>query len=115
MAATVIGTSGLAFGLTAETGGLCQSSRYRESIQTQEVADADGDVVGASFYGPTGEISQEIIFTSAAGVISAALGAAVTIANHSPTGTERLTERETSLTNTGFKTVSVTVKNYPSI
>jgi hypothetical protein len=115
MAATLIGTSGLAFGLTAETGGICQSTRYRESIQTAEVADEDGDITGAAFYGPTGEISQELIFTSAAGVISAALGAAVTIANHTQTGTERLTERETTLTNTGFKTVSVTVKNYPSI
>lgn len=115
MAATLIGTSGLAFGLAVETGGICQSSRYRETIQTAEVADEDGDITGAAFYGPTGEISQELIFTSAAGVISAALGSANTLANHTPTGTERLTERETTLTNTGFKTVSVTLKNYPSI
>jgi hypothetical protein len=116
MAATLIGASGLAFGLTAEAGGIAQNFRNRESVQTAEVNDEDGDITGAAFYGPTGEISGELVFTGATGVVSAALGAQVSFANFTGvTGTVRLTERETSLSNTGFKTVNVTAKNYPSI
>lgn len=119
MAATLIGTAGLVFGVTADVGGYIQSTRYRESIQTAEVADADGDIVGASFYGETGEINQELIFTTDTNAPHAtALGAQVTnadITNHTTTGTLRMIERETSLSNTGFKTISFTLKHYPSI
>jgi len=119
MAATLIGTSGLAFGLTAETGGICQSSRIRESIQTAEVMDEDGDITGAAFYGHKNEIQEEIIFTTATSAPHAtALGAQVTnadITNHTTTGTLRMTERETSFSNTGFKTISFTLVEYPAI
>jgi hypothetical protein len=119
MAATKIGTAGLVFGVTADVGGYIQSSRYRESIQTAEVADEDGDIVGASLYGASGEISQELIFTTdTLAPHATALGAQVAnagITNHTTTGTLRMTERETAKTNTGFKTISYTLKHYPEI
>jgi hypothetical protein len=119
MAATKIGTAGLVFGVTQDVGGYITSTRYRESIQTAEVMDDDGDIVGAAFYGASGEIAQELVFTTDTDAPHAtALGSQVanaSIQNHSTAGTLRMIERETSLTNTGFKTISFTLKHYPEI
>jgi len=115
MAATLIGATAT-FGLTAEVGGVVQSSRFRESHNEVTLADEDGDITGAVFHGGTNEITQEIIVVSGTGNVAAALGAQISFANHTGlTGTTRLMERETSLSNSGYKTVSITGKNYPAI
>ena len=53
MAATTIGTTGLAFGLTTESIGLAQSFSETRNIEKNEVRNNTGDVVGVSYYNAT--------------------------------------------------------------
>ena len=53
MAATTIGTSGLLFGITAESGGLVQSFTETRNVERAEVRNQSGEVVGVGIYNPT--------------------------------------------------------------
>ena len=101
MAATVKGTSGLAFGTPTNAGVIMQSLDETRSTQTAEATDEDGDVVGFCIYGGTKqEVSGEYLYI---GADLGTLGATVTLSGLTSPGGLYLTELGTKSSNTGFK------------
>jgi len=81
MAAALFGTSGLSWGLSAETGILVQS--YERSVSGSEklALNHEGEPVGVSFYGAIADHTVEGYYTGGTGISAASFGVALTIAN----------------------------------
>ena len=113
MAATTIGTSGLTFGLTAESGGLVQSFSETRNAEKNEVRDNDGDVVGVAYFNPTTAYSLSIALTSA---FNSVAGATLAIANASQsTGSTRIDSVTINKSTDGFVTADISATGYPNI
>lgn len=117
MAATLYGTTGLSFGVTAETGGLLQSIEIKKSVEKATVRDADGDTVGKALYDPSEEISLEFVFTTTgAGLGAATLAGALSLSSYTPTsGSMHVEEITDKRENTGYRTISMKLSNNPLI
>jgi hypothetical protein len=114
MAATTIGTSGLSFGITAESGGLVQSFTEARNIQRAEVRNASGEVVGAAMYNPTDTFT---FTTTITGAYATTAGAVITtLANATSTGGKMIIDSvTTNKSSDGFVTVNVSVTRFPNM
>lgn len=113
MAATTIGTSGVVFGLTSESGGVVQSFSETRNVEKAEVRNQTGEVTGLAFYNPTDTYSISLISTAAN---SATAGASLVVANASSSGgSTRIDSITVNRTNTGFNTVDISATRYPNI
>jgi hypothetical protein len=114
MAATTIGTSGLQFGISAETGGLVQSFTETRNIERAEVRNSSGEVVGASVYNPTDTFAFSTTIT---GTYSTTAGAVLTtLANAAATSGKIIVDSVTvNKTSDGFVTVDVSATRFPNM
>jgi hypothetical protein len=113
MPATTIGTSGVVFGLTSETGGVVQSFSETRNVEKAEVRNQTGEVTGLAFYNPTDTYSINLITTAAN---TATAGASITISNAASSGgSTRIDSITVNRTNTGFNTVDISATRYPSV
>lgn len=117
MSALLLGSSGLSFALSAaESGGLIQSLEIRKTREKATVRDNDGDTVGVAYFDPTEEISFDFFPVGDGGVAAASPGAAVALANYTPSAGIVITEETTeSRTNDAYRKISVRNIVYPSI
>lgn len=81
MAASLFGTTGLSWGLSAETGILAQSYERAISGSEKVVLNNEGEVVGVSFYNPVADHTIEGYYTGNTGISAASFGATLIIAN----------------------------------
>ena len=113
MAATTIGTTGLIFGLTAETVGLVQSFSETRNIEKNEVRDQQGDIKGVAFFNATTAYSLSVAIT---GNTSLTVGGSfATLANAATVGTCRIHSLTINKTNSGFVTLDVSATGYPNV
>lgn len=116
MAAILLGTAGVSFGLIAETGGFIQNVEIRLSREKADVKDPDGDITAVAYFNPTEEISFDHVPTGSTGIAAASPGVAVTLANYTPTAGSIITEEVTTTRpNTDYKRVSVRAMVHPLI
>ena len=116
MAAILLGTAGLSFGLVAETGGIIQNLEVRLGREKAEVKDPDGDTVAAAYYNPTEEISFEHFPTGSTGIAAASPGVAVSLSNYTPGAGIIITEEVTTTRpNTDYRKVAVRAMVHPLI
>ena len=81
MAVITIGTTGAVWGVTAETGIICQTVSTKAQREKNMVRNESGDVTLVSYYNPSQTFTISGIFTSASGIAAAAPGVALTVAN----------------------------------
>lgn len=114
MAAVTLGTSGLQFGITAETGGLVQSFSETRNIQRAEARNGSGEVVGLSLYNPTKTLSYSM-FITAANTTSAGSTLA-SIANASSLSGKTVVDSVTiSKSVDGFVQADITATEFPNV
>jgi hypothetical protein len=114
MAATTIGTSGLSFGITAETGGLVQSFTETRNVQRAEARNGSGEVVALSLYNPTKTYTYSIYTTSSSSTSAGATLAS--IANASDTTGKVVVDSVTiSRSVDGYQTMNISATQFPNI
>lgn len=115
MAATTIGTTGLAFGLTTESIGLAQSFSETRNIEKNEVRNNTGDVVGVSYYNATTAYSLSFTAVSNGTYLAQAGSALAVLANAATLGTTRIDSITINKSNDAFVTVDISATGYPNI
>jgi len=115
MAATTIGTTGLAFGLTAESIGLAQSFSETRNIEKNEVRNNTGDVVGVSYYNATTAYSLSFTAVSNGSYLAQAGSALAVLANAATLGTTRIDSITVNKSNDAFVTVDISATGYPNV
>jgi hypothetical protein len=114
MAATTIGTAGLAFGLTAETGiGLVQSFSETRNIEKNEVRNNSGDIVAVGYFNATTSYSLSVAITGSYAVTAGAALSA--LANATTLGTARIDSITINKSNDAFITLDISATGYPNI
>lgn len=115
MAATTIGTTGLAFGLTTESIGLAQSFSETRNIEKNEVRNNTGDVVGVSYYNATTAYSLSFTAVSNGTYLAQAGSALAVLANAATLGTTRIDSITVNKSNDAFVTVDISATGYPNV
>jgi hypothetical protein len=115
MAATTIGTTGLAFGLTTESIGLAQSFSETRNIEKNEVRNNTGDVVGVSYYNATTAYSLSFTAVSNGSYLTQAGSALAVLANAATLGTTRIDSITVNKSNDAFVTVDISATGYPNV
>jgi hypothetical protein len=112
MPATTLGTTGLQFALSAESGMLVQSFSETRNVEKAEVRRQDGDVVGLALYNSTDALSFSGSIT---GSFTTTAGAVLsTLANATSTGGRIVVESVAfSKSPDAFVTVDVSAVRYP--
>jgi len=114
MAATTIGTSGLQFGISAESGGLVQSFTETRNVERAEIRNQSGEVVGAALYNPTDSFSFSTTITGAYATTAGAV--LTTLANATNTAGKIVVDSVTvNRTSEGFVTVDVSATRFPNM
>jgi hypothetical protein len=114
MAAVTIGTTGLAFGLTAEAGiGLVQSFSEARNVEKNEVRNNAGDIVAIGYYNATTSYSLSVAITGAYNVTAGAALAA--LANATTLGTTRIDSITLNKSNDAFVTLDISATGYPNV
>jgi len=117
MPATTIGTSGLAWGLTAETIGVVQSFSETRNIEKNELRDRVGDIVGVAYYNSTTAFSMSFasvsngVYLGAPGTALAALANATSFTSASA----RIDSITINKSNDSFVTVDISATGYPNL
>ena len=114
MPAVTIGTAGLVFGLTAETGiGLVQSFSEARSVEKNEVKNNSGDIVAVGYFNPTTAYSLSVAIT---GTYNVTAGAALSaLANATTLGTTRIDSITINKSNDAFVTLDISATGYPNV
>jgi hypothetical protein len=121
MAVTLLGTAtGTSFGCTAETGILINSFSISTSTDKQEVKNENGEVRLVAYYNPRAAITVAGTVAGTTGVVAAATGVALTLANLESVGgvTAGIVIVDSVTVNKrpdGFKDISVSASRYPLI
>lgn len=120
MPATIIGTAGATWGLTAETGVLIQRQNAKTAREKNQVRNHEGEVTLVSYYNPTQTYSMEGVTTGATGIVAAVPGVALTIANTYPdngvdAGLIFTDDVDVAKLNTDFQKITVNATRYPLI
>lgn len=122
MSAITIGVTGAVWGLTAETGILCQTVSQKTSRQKNEARNNVGDVVAVAYYNQTSEFAIAGVLTGLTGIAAASPGAALTVANQSGIGQGGVTtghiyvnDVDLQLSNVEFQKVTVNATQYANI
>lgn len=114
MPATTLGTAGLQFALSAESGLLVQSFSETRNVERAEVRNASGDVVGLGLYNQTDSLSFSGAIT---GTYSTTAGAVLsTLVNATSTGGKIVVDSVAfSRSPDAFVTVDVSATRYPNM
>ncbi|NBW14936.1 MAG: hypothetical protein EBR82_43740 [Caulobacteraceae bacterium] len=115
MAATTIGTTGLAFGLTTETVGLVQSFSETRNIEKAEVRNNVGEIVSLSYFNPTTAYALSFAAVSNGTYLVQAGSAIAALANAATIGTTRIDSITINKSNDAFVTVDIAATGYPNI
>ncbi len=117
MPSAEVGESSLVFGSTDDTYGLIQNLSFNETTQETQASDADGDVVGAAFYGNLTEVSGTYLFKAALNSPAAHVGdgTAVTLSDADSPGNIYVTSATTNKSNTEFKSIDFDGVFYPDL
>lgn len=120
MPATIIGTSGATWGLTAETGVLIQRQNAKTSREKNQVRNHEGEVTLVSYYNPIQTYSMEGVTTGSTGIVAAVPGVALTLANTFPNngvnaGLIYTDDVDVAKINTDFQKITVNATRYPLI
>jgi hypothetical protein len=112
--ATTIGTSGLSFGMSAESGILVSNFSETRNIEKAEIRSASGDVVALALYNQTDALSFSGTIT---GTYATTAGAVLTtLANATSTGGKIVVESVAfSKSPDAFVTVDVSATRYPNM
>ena len=114
MPAATIGTAGLVFGLTAETGiGLVQSFSEARSVEKNEVKNNQGDIVAIGYFNPTTAYSLSVAITGSYNVTAGAALSA--LANATTLGTTRIDSITLNKSNDAFVTLDISATGYPNV
>lgn len=114
MPAVTIGTTGLVFGLTAETGiGLVQSFSEARSVEKNEVRSNSGDIVAVGYFNPTTAYSLSVAITGSYNVTAGAALSA--LANATTLGTTRIDSITLNKSNDAFVTLDISATGYPNV
>ena len=114
MAATIIGTA-ISFGTAVSASGvIVNSASLTKNAQKAEIVGPEGNVVAVSFYGKTNEISIE---GSTNGSVTAAVASTLSVSGFAITGSGaiRVESVDISASPDGFKQVSISATQFPSI
>lgn len=120
MPVTLIGTSGVAWGLTAESGIIAQSVSAKTTREKNQVRNESGEFVAVAFYNATQTFSVSGVLTGSSGLASAAPGVALTLVNTAinngvTQGLIVCDDVDVSKGNTEFKKISINATQYPLI
>jgi hypothetical protein len=121
MAVTLLGSAtGTSFGCTVETGILINSFSISTSSDKQEVRNENGEVKLVAYYNPKSAISVAGTVAGTTGVVAAATGVAITLANLESVGgvsVGNVIVDSVSVNKRpdGFKDISVSATRYPLI
>jgi len=121
VAASSIGTAGVTWGLTAETGILLQRTNAKTTREKNSVRDQNGDIVLNSYYNPVQTISLEgVTKATTGGVVSATPGVLLSLANTFPNngvnaGGIYTDDVDVARLNTDFQKITVNATRYPLI
>ena len=120
MSATIIGTTGATWGLTAETGILVQRASAKTTREKNVVRNETGDAVLISYYNPIQTQSLEGVTTGTTGIVAAVPGVVLTVANTFPNngvnaGGIYVDDVEVAKLNTDFQKITVNASRYPLI
>lgn len=111
MAATIIGSAGVDWGMTSETFGVAQAFSETKTCNTAEIVGTDGDIKGASFYGHSNNASLSFLTNAAP---STNFGVSVVFANAEAPDTYYTTSVQLAKTNTGFMTGTINAIAFPA-
>jgi hypothetical protein len=114
MAATTLGTSGLSFGITSESGGLVQSFSETRNVQRTEAKNGSGEVVALALYNPTKSYSYSLLTTT--GLSTTAGATLASIANASDvTGKVVVDSVTISKSSDGWVSASINATQFPNV
>lgn len=117
MAVITIGTTGVTFGLTAETGMLIQTVGAKTQREKAEVKDNIGEVVSVSYFNATQTYSISAVLTGV--ITNAAPGLALTLANTISggvtTGGIYVDDVDVQRSNADVQKITVNGTRYPNI
>jgi len=120
MPVTTIGSAGVIWGLSTETGIIAQSVSAKTTREKNQVRNESGEFVAVAFYNATQTFSVSGVMTGASGLASAAPGVAMSLANTSTSngvtqGLIVVDDVDVSRGNTEFKKISINATQYPLI
>lgn len=120
MAVITIGTTGALWGVTAETGIICQTATAKVTREKNQVRNESGEFCLVSFYNPLQTFNIQGVFTGASGIAAAAPGISLTVANTNTgngvsAGGIYTDDVEVAKVNTEFKKYTVNATQYPLI
>lgn len=114
-----IGHANLVFGVTDEAFGYVQNLEFKQTVNTQQITNGAGNVVGAAYSQKVTEVSGEYIVIAAAdnGTVDEQVGTgtAITFSTGENPGDIYITESTVRLTNDNFKVVSFTGTHFPNL
>jgi len=120
MSVITIGTTGVTWGLTAETGVLVQTIGVKTAREKNAVRNNQGDVTLVGFYNPTQTYAIAAVIAGNTGIATAAPGVVLTVAN--ATGIGGITsggiytdDVDVAMANTEFQKITVNATRYPLI
>ena len=120
MPVTTIGSAGVIWGLSTETGIIAQSVSAKTTREKNQVRNESGEFVAVAFYNATQTFSVSGVLTGAGGLASAAPGVAMSLANTAilngvTQGLIVVDDVDVSKGNTEFKKISINATQYPLI
>jgi hypothetical protein len=120
MAVITIGTTGVTWGLTAETGVLVQTIGVKTQREKNAVRNSTGDITLVGYYNPTQTYAIAAVIAGSTGVATAQPGVVLTLANSSAIGGITaggiyVDDVDVQMANTEFQKMSVNATRYPLI
>lgn len=120
MPVTTIGSAGVIWGLSTETGIIAQSVSAKTTREKNQVRNESGEFVAVAFYNATQTFSVSGVLTGAGGLATAAPGVAMSLANTAilngvTQGLIVVDDVDVSRGNTEFKKISINATQYPLI
>lgn len=114
MAATSIGTTGVSFGLSQETGIVIQNFTGTETMETTELSDYNGVFAAVAFSNRRYNVSLSGNATTAQGNIGASLSLTANAAAIT-SGAFYITDSSVNRTNDGFMSFDLSATNFPGL
>jgi hypothetical protein len=120
MPVTTIGSAGVIWGLSAESGIIAQSVSAKTTREKNQVRNESGEFVAVAFYNATQTFSVAGVLTGSSGLATAAPGVAMTLVNTAilngvTQGLIVVDDVDVSKGNTEFKKISINATQYPLI
>ena len=114
----LFGTSGLAWGVTAASGGILQNITWNNRDENTSIRNEVGQTCAMAFHDPNADVDFSLYTTGTSGLSAAAPALALSLGNNtnpltSMTGTVITTEVSYKKTNTTYQMIDGKAKQYP--